>query len=112
MGKGRRQVIAALSETLFPALYDDARLARDGGDEPLANFLCTSGSSLDFFVSEVSVPPLLHPWCSDYRRSNNEARLVCGCPTFTTLAKSESALLDADTYITMYQSLLSTRLSH
>ena len=53
MNSGRNQVIAALAEAIFPALHDDASFARFQGDEKLANFLETSGRSLEIFTAEA-----------------------------------------------------------
>lgn len=53
MDSKRAQTVAALAESFFPSLEEDARAAHSAGKDNLAQFLSTSGGSLKFVVSEV-----------------------------------------------------------
>lgn len=94
MESERAQVVAALAEAFFPALGDEAVLARGVGREQLARLLETSGGSLNFVVSEASQSPL-HDACkkSSLGLQKCIGHLCIGLcsPTYTLIALALAA---------------------
>lgn len=60
MAEWKVQIVRALAEALFPALDDDAELARQADKEAIARFLETSAASMDFVIAAVSVLCYFH----------------------------------------------------
>lgn len=55
MSEWKVHIVRALAETFFPALDDDAELARAANREAIASLLETSAASMDFVIDAVSL---------------------------------------------------------
>jgi hypothetical protein len=75
MRSSRAEIIAAIAEAFFPALEDDAVVARNAGKTSVANLLDTNAKSMDFVIEKVisALDPLYGRLFQGFRETSSRS---------------------------------------